>query len=107
MPDQFPTTAIVLGGRNLGATIRRDLLARSVRVATIARTTGKEAQTMKLISRDELRDKLDDSLSEGAVQGARGQYTGQHVDLVCPAKARFPTRANASQLPVLALWQRR
>jgi Trk K+ transport system NAD-binding subunit len=42
MPDQFPTTAIVLGGRNLGATTTRDLLARSVRVATIARTTERK-----------------------------------------------------------------
>ena len=35
---QSPDTAIVLGARNLGAAITRDLLAGAVRVATIART---------------------------------------------------------------------
>lgn len=40
MTDQSPDTAIVLGARNLGAAITRDLLARNVRVATIARTRG-------------------------------------------------------------------
>jgi NAD(P)-dependent dehydrogenase (short-subunit alcohol dehydrogenase family) len=38
MPDQPLNAAVVLGARNLGAAITRDLLARGVRVATIART---------------------------------------------------------------------
>ena len=38
MTDQSLDTAIVLGARNLGAAITCDLLARNVRVATIART---------------------------------------------------------------------
>lgn len=38
MSSDTPTAAAVLGARNLGATITRALLARGVRVATLART---------------------------------------------------------------------
>ena len=38
MSDKAITTAVVLGARNLGGAISRDLLARGTRVATIART---------------------------------------------------------------------
>jgi NAD(P)-dependent dehydrogenase (short-subunit alcohol dehydrogenase family) len=48
MTDQFPDTAIVLGARNLGAAITRDLLAGAARVATIARTRA----DLDLLARD-------------------------------------------------------
>jgi NAD(P)-dependent dehydrogenase (short-subunit alcohol dehydrogenase family) len=38
MAEQTLRTAVVLGARNLGGAITRDLLARDVRVATVART---------------------------------------------------------------------
>jgi NAD(P)-dependent dehydrogenase (short-subunit alcohol dehydrogenase family) len=38
MPSESFRAAVVLGARNLGAAITRDLLARGVRVATVART---------------------------------------------------------------------
>jgi NAD(P)-dependent dehydrogenase (short-subunit alcohol dehydrogenase family) len=38
MVEQIPRVAVVLGARNLGGAITRDLLARGVRVATVART---------------------------------------------------------------------
>jgi NAD(P)-dependent dehydrogenase (short-subunit alcohol dehydrogenase family) len=38
MSSHTPNAAVVLGARNLGAAITRDLLARGVRVATLART---------------------------------------------------------------------
>ena len=38
MSDRLPDAAVILGARNLGAALTRDLLAHGVRVATIART---------------------------------------------------------------------
>jgi Trk K+ transport system NAD-binding subunit len=40
MASATPTRAVVLGARNLGATITRDLLGRGADVATIARTAS-------------------------------------------------------------------
>jgi NAD(P)-dependent dehydrogenase (short-subunit alcohol dehydrogenase family) len=48
MPDQPLSAAIVLGARNLGAAITLDLIARGVRVATIARTRS----DLNLLARD-------------------------------------------------------
>ena len=40
MAERTSGAAVVLGARNLGGTITRDLLARGARVATVARTAG-------------------------------------------------------------------
>lgn len=40
MSSDLPSAAVVLGARNLGAAISRDLLARGVRVTNVARTRG-------------------------------------------------------------------
>ena len=83
-----PTRAVVLGARNLGATITRDLLGRGARVATVARTPADLEPLQALGAATVRADAADRATLDDALRAA-GDRIGPPdliVNAVAPAR---------------------
>lgn len=90
MATAAPTRAVVLGARNLGATITRDLLGRGAHVATVARTPADLEPLHRLGAATVRADAADRTALDDALRAAADRVGSPDLIVNAVAPARPP-----------------